>query len=57
MFSILAMPSTTVAKMMGAKTILISLMKASPMGFKSAPTCGQKTPISTPRVTPINTCT
>ncbi|MNF01955.1 hypothetical protein D3C80_2010320 [compost metagenome] len=57
MFSILAMPSTTVAKMMGANTILISLINASPSGFMSTPTCGQNTPNRMPIETPIRTCT
>ena len=40
MFSIRAMPSTTIAKMIGANTILISLMKMSPSGFRSPPRLG-----------------
>ena len=35
MFSIRAMPSTTIAKMIGANTILISLMNTSPSGLTS----------------------
>ena len=40
MFSMRAMPSTTIAKMIGANTILISLMKMSPSGFTSTPRLG-----------------
>jgi hypothetical protein len=36
----LAMPCTTVQKMIGAMIILIALMKASPKGFICSPSCG-----------------
>ena len=42
MFSMPAMPVTTVQKMMGAIIILISLMKASPSGLICAPSSGAK---------------
>ncbi len=67
MFFMLAMPCTTVQKMIGAISILISLMKASPNGFiASAQPGGSKTQgccqagtvlrsdgDSTPRTTPM----
>ena len=40
MSSMLAMPCTTVQKMIGAISILISLMNASPSGFICAPMSG-----------------
>ena len=40
MSSMLAMPCTTVQKMIGAISILISLMKASPSGFIDSPMLG-----------------
>ena len=40
MSSMLAMPCTTVQKMIGAISILISLMKTSPSGFIWAPSAG-----------------
>ncbi len=40
MFFMLAMPCTTVQKMMGAISILISLMKPSPKGFIASPQPG-----------------
>ena len=40
MSPIFAMPTTTVAKMIGAIIILISLMKPSPSGFIAAPRAG-----------------
>ena len=42
MFFMLAMPCTTVQKMMGAISILMSLMKASPKGFIASPQPGGK---------------
>src|SRR5215217_2054662 len=41
MSSMPAMPTTTVQKMIGAISILISLMKPSPSGFISVPMAGQ----------------
>ena len=38
--SMLAMPCTTVQKMIGAIIILINLMKVSPSGFICSPTLG-----------------
>ena len=40
MSSMLAMPCTTVQKMIGAMSILIILMNASPSGFICSPSCG-----------------
>ncbi|MNF01342.1 hypothetical protein D3C80_2003200 [compost metagenome] len=57
MFSILAMPVTTVRKITGARSILISLMNASPKGLSAAPVSGTKTPTMTPRITAMSTCT
>ncbi len=57
MFSMRAMPSTTVAKMIGAKTILMSLMKMSPKGLKSLAMLGKKKPRATPANTPMSTWT
>ena len=51
----LAMPCTTVKKMIGAMTILISLMKASPSGFMASPSDGKKCPSSTPRTIAVKT--
>ncbi|MNY76401.1 hypothetical protein D3C86_2159750 [compost metagenome] len=57
MFSILAMPVTTVRKITGARSILISLMNASPNGFRAVPVSGTNTPTMAPRTTAINTWT
>jgi hypothetical protein len=51
----LAIPTTTVVKMMGAIIILISLMKASPNGFIFVAVPGKKKPKATP--IPIATST
>jgi hypothetical protein len=51
----LAIPTTTVQKMIGPITILTSLMNPSPSGFMLVPTPGQKWPIATPRAIAINT--
>ena len=40
MSSMLAMPWTTVQKMIGAISILISLMNRSPSHFMLSPNCG-----------------
>src|SRR4051794_37302597 len=48
MSPILAMPTTTVVKMIGAIIILISLMKPSPRGFIAVACAGRSTPSSTP---------
>src|SRR5882757_2523332 len=42
--------------MIGATTIRMARMKASPSGFMSAPTLGQKWPTRAPRMTPKMTC-
>ncbi|SHT91780.1 Uncharacterised protein [Mycobacteroides abscessus subsp. abscessus] len=42
------MPSTTVQKMIGAISILISLMKPSAKGRRSAPRPGHSQPMTTP---------
>ena len=42
MFSMPAMPITTVQKMIGAIIILMSLMKPSPSGFSCAAVSGKK---------------
>src|SRR3954470_23983659 len=55
--SILAMPRTTEAKMIGAKSILMSLMKPSPSGFNSLPKWGAKAPTAIPAATAIKTWT
>ena len=57
MSSMLAMPWTTVQKMIGAISILISLMKASPNGFICAPISGQKWPSRMPAMMAASTCT
>ncbi|MCY1217668.1 hypothetical protein D9M69_427680 [compost metagenome] len=57
MFSMRAMPSTTVAKMIGANTILMSLMNTSPSGLRSLPMSGAHTPSAMPALTPSNTWT
>ena len=41
-------PDTTVVKMMGPISILMSLMKASPNGFSDAPNSGWKCPTAIP---------
>jgi len=51
---ILAMPTTTVPKMIGASSILISLMKPSAKGCSLAPMSGRKKPIAPPMTMPIS---
>ena len=51
------MPTATVQKTIGAISIFTSLMKPSPSGFIAAPYSGATAPSSTPRLTPISTCT
>ena len=51
-----ATPATTVQKMIGAITILTSLMKPSPSGFIAAPACGWKYPSATPATVATSTC-
>ena len=51
----LAMPVTTTQKISGAMTILISLMKPSPSGRRSAPRSGKKWPRAMPATTATNT--
>jgi len=46
-----AIPVTMVQNTTGAIIILISLMKASPSGFKAMACCDQKCPTSTPNST------
>ena len=48
MSSMPAMPTTTVQKMIGVMTILMSLMKPSPSGFIAVPVSGKKWPSRTP---------
>src|SRR6202000_2968212 len=51
-----AIPAAIVTKMIGATTIRIARMKASPRGFMSEPTFGQKCPTIAPTTTPMMTC-
>jgi len=57
MLPILAMPTTTVPKMIGASSILMSLMKPSATGCRWTPMSGQNWPMSPPMTMAINTCT
>ena len=50
-----AMPATTVVKMIGAISILISLMKPSPSGCIATPHFGSSAPSSAPRMMPART--
>jgi len=50
-----AMPVTTVQKMIGPITILMSLMNASPSGFIFTASDGAKCPSSTPMMMATNT--
>src|SRR5262249_25361281 len=52
-----AIPPVTVVKMIGAISILISLMKPSPSGFMAAPYSGTAKPSATPSVIPMTTWT
>ncbi len=49
------MPVTTVQKITGAISILMSLMKPSPRGCIFAPTSGYRVPSSTPNAIASNT--
>jgi len=49
------MPWTTVAKTIGAISILMSLMKPSPSGFIFAPAAGKKWPSKAPARTASST--
>src|SRR3954462_2039728 len=55
MSCILAMPWTTVQKMIGAIAIFIILISASPRGFMLSPMCGYSTPKIAPRAIAIRT--
>ncbi|MNF38660.1 hypothetical protein D3C84_196160 [compost metagenome] len=57
MFSMRAMPVTTVRKITGASSILINLMNASPRGLSAVPVSGMKTPTIAPQITAMSTCT
>src|SRR5579883_2979619 len=57
MSAICAMPWTTVQKMMGAISMRIALMKASPNGCIWAPRSGRMTPSRMPIAMAIRTCT
>jgi hypothetical protein len=57
MFSMPAMPVTTVQKMIGAIIILMSLMKPSPSGLNCVAVSGKKCPSSTPIAMAIRTWT
>jgi hypothetical protein len=48
---------TTVQKITGAMSILMSLMKPSPSGFMDAPISGKKKPKRTPITMAARTCT
>ena len=52
MCPILAMPTTTVQKMIGAIIILISLINASPRGFSACAVSGNRNPTATPMTMP-----
>ena len=52
-----AIPVTTVQKMIGAISSLISLMKPSPSGLSCCAKCGQKIPSTMPSAMAISTCT
>jgi len=51
----LAIPCTTVQKMIGAISILIILMNASPNGFICSPSPGLKWPSATPAAIAVRT--
>src|SRR5262245_21759852 len=57
MSPMLAMPTTTVENTIGAMSIRIALMKASPSGCRRSPVCGAKCPSSTPPIIPATTWT
>src|SRR3984893_11399038 len=57
MSPILAMPTATVAKMIGGTTARISVMKASLSGFISVARLGQTPPSNMPAAIAISTCT
>ena len=57
MSPILAMPTATVAKMIGGTTARISVMKASLSGFISVARLGQTAPSNMPAAIAISTCT
>ena len=52
----LAMPTTTVMKMIGAISIRTSATKASPKGFICLARSGAKWPSATPMTTATSTC-
>ena len=57
MLPIFAMPSTTVAKMMGASSILISLIKPSARGWSVTAMFGANRPTKRPTKMPMRTWT
>ncbi len=57
MSPILAMPTATVAKMIGGTTARISVMKPSLKGFISVAKLGQTAPSRSPSAIAIKTCT